>query len=494
MNTEKVLSKTRFMAGLQCPLQLWLRVNEKNAPELQIDDVSRARMETGNRVGEIARGDFPGGALIQGKRYEYEKKRALTEQAISAGAPIIYEAAFVHEGTFVSVDILEREPNGWVIREVKSSTRVKDEHLPDVAIQFMTARAAGLNVSRAEVVYLNRECRYPDLSNLFMVEDVTLRVEALIEDLRPREDELKLVMVQDPPEAQIGYRCDSPRACPFKGRCWPELPEHHVSTLYRLGKEKIQVLMEEGVHTVDQISGNFKLSATAARQVDSVRSGKLVVEAGLASGLDSLTLPAAFLDFETISMAIPIWEQCGPYTQVPVQFSCHTMDTGGELIHTEWLAEAGADPRHLLAQSLVDACDGVETVVAYNSSFEKACIVGLAKVCPALEDELMAIASKLVDLLPIVRNNVYHPQFHGSFSIKSVLPALIPSMGYANLEVASGDVAALKLEKMILGEIAGNTHELRSALLKYCEMDTYAMVELYRKLKGLAGQKAAECA
>lgn len=112
MNTEKVLSKTRFMAGLQCPLQLWLRVNEKNAPELVVDDISRARMESGNRVGEIARGDFPGGVLIEGERYEYEKKRALTEQAISAGAPIIYEAAFVHEGTFVAIDILEREPNG----------------------------------------------------------------------------------------------------------------------------------------------------------------------------------------------------------------------------------------------------------------------------------------------------------------------------------------------------------------------------------------------
>ena len=165
------------------------------------------------------------------------------------------------------------------------------------------------------------------------------------------------------------------------------------------------------------------------------------------------------------------------------------MDSGGALQHHEWLAVSGCDPRPQLAKALVKACEGAETVVAYNAGFEKGCIIGLAQVCPELEEQLMAIADKLADLLPMVRNNVYHPQFHGSFSIKSVLPALIPGMGYTDLDIASGDLAALKLEKMMLGEIEGNTDELRSALLKYCEMDTLAMVELYRKLQSLAGKE-----
>ena len=422
MTKELILSKTRFIAGLQCPLQLWLRVNEKNAPELAVDEVARARMESGNRVGAIARDYFPGGTLIEGERYEYEKKCALTQQAIDAGQSVIYEAAVMHEGTFVAIDILEREAGGWVIREVKSTTSVKEEHLLDVAIQLMTARSSGLDVVRAEVVHLNSDCRFPDLTNLFTSEDVTDRAEELLADLGLRESELKVVMVQEQPEVECGPHCDSPRECPFKSRCWPAMPEHHVSTLYRLGKAKAQDLIEQGVHTVDQVDGSIKLNATAARQVDSVRSGKVIVEAGLGPGLDSLSFPAVFLDFETISMAIPVWKGCSPYTQVPVQFSCHSVDTEGELKHDEWLAVAGGDPRVPLAQALVIACEGAETVVAYNASFEKKCIVGLAEVCPALEAELMAIAAKLADLLPMVRNNVYHPKFHGSFSIKSVLP------------------------------------------------------------------------
>lgn len=491
MTKRPVLSKTRFMAGLQCPLQLWLRVNEKNPPELEVDEVSRARMDSGNRVGEIARDYFPGGRLIEGERYEYDKKCALTRRSIEDGALVIYEAAFEHDGTFVAIDILEREPGGWVIREVKSTTSVKDEHVPDVAVQLMTARAAGLNVLRAEVVYLNRDCRYPDLSDLFTSEDVTARAEALIPDLIALEDDLQSIMIQAAPEADPGLRCDSPRACPFKERCWPALPEHHVGTLYRLGKDKAQNLMIQGVQTVDQINGQIKLSAIAARQVDSVRSEQILVEEGLSSGLESLTFPAAFLDFETISMAIPVWNGCGPYTQVPVQFSCHVMGTDGALKHFEWLAEPGEDPRPRLAHALVKACECAASVVAYNAGFERRCIMELVDICPELKDQLFSVADKLIDLLPIVRNNVYHPQFHGSFSIKSVLPALVPGAGYDGLDVASGDVAAVKLEQMLKGELEGDANELRIALLKYCEMDTYAMVELYRKLLEMADQTAA---
>lgn len=491
MTKGLVLSKTRFMAGLQCPLQLWLRANEKNSPELEVDEVSRARMDSGNRVGELARGYFPDGVLIEGERYEYDKKCAQTLDVIDDRALVIFEAAFEHEGTFVAIDVLEREPGGWVIREVKSSTRVKDEHIPDVAVQIMTARAAGLNVLRAEVVYLNRDCRYPDLSNLFTSEDVTAQAEKLIPDLIAIEGDLQSIMTQAAPEADLGPRCDSPRACPFKGRCWPELPEHHVSTLYRLGKVKAQSLIAEGVQTVDQIDAGIKLSAIAARQVDSVRSEKMIVEAGLSGDLESLNFPAAFLDFETVSMAIPVWEGCAPYTQVPVQFSSHMMGVDGQVEHSEWLADPGGDPRPSLAHALVSACADATSVVAYNAGFERACIMGLVEVCPELEEELVTIAGKLVDLLPIVRNNVYHPQFHGSFSIKSVLPALVPGAGYGELEVASGDVAALKLEQMMLGELKGDSGELREALLKYCEMDTYAMVELYRKLLEIADQDAA---
>jgi hypothetical protein len=175
---------------------------------------------------------------------------------------------------------------------------------------------------------------------------------------------------------------------------------------------------------------------------------------------------------------------------VPVQFSCHSLDENCELRHSEWLASRGQDPREKLAHAMILACEGAASIVAYNMSFERRCIEGLAEVFPYLGAELLAISEKLVDLLPMVRNYVYHPQFHGSFSIKTVLPALVPGQGYGGLDVASGDVASLELEELILGSSELDEESLRVALLEYCKLDTYAMVELYWRLSELAKLEA----
>jgi hypothetical protein len=197
----------------------------------------------------------------------------------------------------------------------------------------------------------------------------------------------------------------------------------------------------------------------------------------------------AFLDFETLSLAIPVWDGCTPWQQVPVQFSCHVLAADGSLAHREWIARDPEDPRPALASHLLEALAGARTVVAYNAGFEKRCLRVLAEGVPSLAPELDAIATGLVDLLPIVRNHLYHPGFQGSFSLKAVLPALVPELGYEDLQIGGGELASVELHRLMFqGDSLEGTKRkrLEEALLEYCAMDTLGLVRLLERLEALA--------
>src|ERR1035437_2234402 len=244
------LSKSRYTSGLQCPKLLWWKVHEPDAPELTADEGLQAIFTRGQKVGELARAQVPGGVLMDLPHYQFEGRVAATAKAIADGAPAVYEASFLEDGVFVAVDILERRGDGFVVSEVKSTLDAKAQHLPDVAIQVHVVSKAGLPVKRAEVMHLNRECRYPDLSNLFAREDVTTLIcPALLEV--PKELEALAAVISGPlPEVAAGPHCNEPYACPFLDRCWPELPAHHISTFYRLRTKKATALETEGIRTL----------------------------------------------------------------------------------------------------------------------------------------------------------------------------------------------------------------------------------------------------
>src|SRR2546427_11434609 len=209
------------MAGLQCHKLLWWMVHEPTALELELDDQAQSAMERGSRVGEIARSYVPGGVAIDLPYSAYDERVALTRQALEDGAPVVYEASFRARGVFVAVDILKRDDCGFRLIEVKSSTSVKDHHIPDVAVQAHVLRQSGLDLAGTEVMHLNRECTYPDLSNLFIRSDVT-EAARTIEDRVPRWVGEQLATLAGPiPDVPIGPHCTTPYECPFMARCWP---------------------------------------------------------------------------------------------------------------------------------------------------------------------------------------------------------------------------------------------------------------------------------
>src|SRR5947208_3572128 len=273
------LSKSRYLSGLQCHKQLWWRVHEPEAPELSPSPGEQNRFAQGREVGEHARGHVPGGELIDLPYYQYDNKVAATREALNRGLPAIYEAWFLADETYVGVDILERASRGYTVIEVKASNSRKPEHLPDATVQVHVLRRAGLQVERAELMHLNSQCRYPDLSNLFVREDVTALVEAALIGV-PDELAAQQRMLEGPlPDVAIGEHCTTPHYCPFIERCWPKLPDHHVSKLYRIERKRALELEADGYATIYDLPSDLELSVIHARQVKAVQTGQMVVEA-----------------------------------------------------------------------------------------------------------------------------------------------------------------------------------------------------------------------
>jgi predicted RecB family nuclease len=483
------LSKSRFTTGLQCHRRLWWTTHEPEAPELVADAEQRAIFEQGTKVGRLARERVPGGSLIDFAPEAIAERVAATSAALAAGASVIYEASFLADDTFAAVDILERVPGGWSLIEVKSTTRPKPEHYPDIALQLHVLRKSGLPVKRTELMHLNRACVFPRLGNLFTRVDVTAEVEPLLAGV-PAEIARQLAMLQGAlPMVPIGRHCDEPYPCPFKPRCWPEFPEHHIRSLYYVGARWWE-LAAQGITMIRDLPEDAALQPpAAARQRRAIVTGATVVEPGLGAALAALVSPIAIIDFETVAPAIPVWSGCHPYDAVPVQFSCHAQDGSGGWTHHEWIAAGGEDPRPELVRRLAAACEGARTIVAYYADFERQCLKLIAEAHPELRAPVDAILARLADALPLVRDHVYHPGFHGSFSLKAVLPALAPELSYEGLEIQGGWSASLELERLLLDGATLAAEERarrREALRRYCELDTWGVVRLLERLGELA--------
>jgi predicted RecB family nuclease len=482
-----MLSKSRFVAGLQCHKQLWWRVHEPDAPELAPSPPLQHRLEQGLEVGRLARRYVPGGELIDLPPYQLAAKVQATREALARKAPWIYEATFIADQTYAQIDVLERRGSGrgFGIIEVKASNRIKSEHVPDVALQLYVARHAGVHVERAEIMHLNPECRFPDLGALFVREDVTALAETRLLDIPDELTAQRRMLDGTLPEVAIGDHCSRPYVCPFFSRCW-RLPAHHVSTLYRIARRQVLDYEAQGYQTIHDLPSDLELGAIHARQVKAVTTGRLIVEPTLERAFAEFRTPLAFLDFETVSLAVPAWPGCHPWEMVPAQFSCH-VEAPGRLEHHAWIAEGPGDPRPALAKRLVQACAGARAVVAYYASFERDCLRHLARAVPDLATELRGIERKLVDLLPVVRNHIYHPDFGGSFSIKRVLPALVPGLSYDTLQINDGETASVELLRLMRAPDDPGTAHRRAALLAYCERDSWAMVKLWERIRRLVG-------
>lgn len=482
------LSKSRFQAGLQCPKKLWLECYRRELAD-PIDEAKQALFDTGHRVGELAQARFPGGALLTEDFRQSSAALETTARLLGGDATCLYEPAFRYDAVLTRVDVLRQSAAGdWQLIEVKSSTQVKPEYITDAAIQTYVVRGAGLPVGGTYLLHLNRDYVYQggayDLEQLFVLEDITADVEAYLPSIPALLGEMKTMLAGACPEVLIGRRCGNPYDCGFIGHCHGFLPEYPVTDLPRLHDDLLAELLGQGIYSTRDIPlfhPGLDDKQRAVCQV--VQAGEPCFGEGMAAELAGLEFPLHFLDFETVMPALPLYAGTRPFQTLPVQWSCHTLHEDGTLEHHEFIHREKTDPRPLLTERLLPVLAGPGTVVAY-SPYEATVLKNLAEYLPEKAAAIADVQDRLFDLCKVIGRHVQHPDFHGSASLKRVLPALVEDLSYEGLAVSNGEVAMLRYGAAVWGDLPElESQAIFEDLLRYCEMDTLAMVRLFQELE-----------
>ncbi len=477
------LSKSRFLAGLQCHKRLFLEIH---SPELATPPTPdrRAIMDMGTDVGVLAREYFPQGVLVEESHRQIPAALVRTAELVAdSQVTAIFEGAFVWEGILVRADIIERlDAQRWRLIEVKATSKVKATHLDDLAIQAAVLEGAGIVVDGCFLMHLNTQYVYLggslNLEELFTLEDMTGDVAGRRVDVEVQLQAMREVLQQpSPPLVEPDGHCYQPYECPFWDHCTQEKSPRWIFHLP--GSSKLQKrLVREGIKTIDDIPAHVELSDIQQR----IKNNVEWISPVLRARLQSVRYPVHHLDFETFMPAIPVFPRTRPYRPIPFQWSNHVEYEDGTVVHHQHLCMDAHDPREGLTQQLLASVGTAGTICVY-SEYERFLLYALGDVLPQFKLPLSKIVRRLWDLLSVIQRHYYHPDFRGSFSIKTVLPALVPSLAYDDLTIQNGAVAAVMYQHMVFSETdLMERARIAEALKEYCGRDTWAMVALRRVL------------
>ena len=478
------LSKSQFTRGLQCQKSLWLLKNKRELQQ-KPDAGLQARFDAGNEVGILAQQLFPGGI---GLEYQsgISKNIQQTKELIASGTETVYEATFRHDNVLAMVDILRKGENGWEMYEVKSSTETKDIFINDTAIQYYIAKGTGLDVTRVYLVHLNNQYTRMgelDLQALFTMDDVTEFTLSRQAEIPQQLEDMRQSLEGSEPSIDIGPYCTDPYECDFKPYCWQHIPEYSIFDIANLRSNRKFALYYGGTLHLQDIPADFSLSDNMQIQVEAELTGREFINSrNIKKFLSEISEPIGFLDFETFMEPVPSFDNQRPYQQIPFQYSLHISENN-KLTHHEFLGEPGVDPRQAFIEKLLEDTRPCKTILVYNQAFEVARLQEIAKNFPEFAEGIESIIIRIIDLMAPFKNKDYYVrEMCGSHSIKYVLPALVPGLSYDNLAIADGEMAMLSYARLARMTDAVERKEILQGLLDYCQMDTLAMVKIWKKL------------
>ncbi|MDX1437367.1 MAG: DUF2779 domain-containing protein, partial [Anaerolineales bacterium] len=344
---------------------------------------------------------------------------------------------------------------------------------------------AGLEVSRASIMHINRQCRYPDLSALFTLADVTGQAREQFPVIEANLPGMRRLQEQPPePDIRIGRHCTRSYTCAFYDYCWQDVDGLTIYDIPRLKRDKEEQLEEADALYLSDIPAGVILTDTQQAFVDFINREQVTIDkAAIRAELERLEYPLYFFDFETIDYAIPKFEGCRPYDHVPFQYSCHVLHADGTLEHHEYLHTLPGDPRPGLVEKLLKDIGTTGSLVAYFAQFERLRLEELAEAFPEHAGRLLDLAGRLWDQLEIFRRYYRHYGFGKSNGLKSVLPVVVPELSYTDLVVQDGGQAQVAWEQMIATEDPERKKALYGQLLEYCALDTLAMVRMQEVLQ-----------
>jgi hypothetical protein len=484
-----MLSKSRYLNGIQCPRLLWISCNE---PERipKPDAATQHVFDQGRFVGELAKKLFPNGIDIpQG---DFMENIATTKELLAKRKPL-FEAGIRSEKIYCRVDILNPvNDDEWGIVEIKSSTSVKDVHIDDVSFQKFCCEKAGLKIKTCKLGFINNQYVKEgeiDPTKLFVLEDISTRVEETADSIEERVFHLlQVISNKTCPEVSIGRHCLAPYECPLRAECWAFLPENNVFDL-RGGKTNQFSLYEQGITSIKGIPDDIPLSKQQQIQKECVITGSVHVEKEeIRQFLSRLKYPLYYLDFETFGPAIPIYDGTRPYQDIPFQFSLHVVeDDASEPLHHSFLAERGEDPRPQILHELQRLLGSEGSIIAYNAGFEEGVLKELVEAFPEYSDWLEGILARMIDLLfPFTNFHYYNASQKDTASLKKVLPA-VTGRGYEEMGIGAGMDASVAYGRIMYGNATGEEiTKVRADLLKYCKLDTEGMIWILSELRKLS--------
>ncbi len=471
------LSKSRYVAGLQCHRLLHIKVHDKEKiPEP--DKFTQYLFDQGTAAGELATNFFPGGTVIPA--FPIDESIAKTQAALESGAEHIFEAAFNFENIHVKVDVLQNLGGKFDIIEIKSGTSVKDVHLDDLAIQKYVLEGNGMEVNSTILMHMNKEYRHPD-GELFVLADQTKKVDKRMPQVHDNLEKMRQMLDQDElPESRIGPQCKKPYECALMKQCWQKIPNMSIFNIP--GFRGKWDYYNQGIILLEDVPQDFMGTPSQMPFINSFRSGEPYIDQnGLQNMLDELEEPIYFMDFETLQLAAPKYNGTKPWQQHTVQWSVHVLDNG-ELQHHEFIHTEDSDSREPFIRSLLDVLGNSGSIVVYSASFEGGRLKEIAETFPQYQEQIDNILSRLWDQLVVFRKFYCDSRFKGSNSIKNVLPVLVPNLSYGTLEVQEGGTAMVEYARMIALPDGEEKEQIKNNLLKYCKLDTLAMVEIHKVL------------
>lgn len=476
------LTKLSYLATLTCPTQGWFYRNKQNNHEPTIS--GKFLSEMGIKIGEMARECYPSGILVHegGNELNYQK----TMQLIKGQNDItLFEATFCHNNAIARADILRRENGSWHLIEVKSSLSGKDEFIDDLAYTATLAQLCGITLNKISLMHVSRDYRLGmNNQDFFVTTDCTDLVQEKIPVFISAFD--RVVSITGNPERPLPTFILACKDCEFfSSDCLGKSITNPVFDIPNMKHKKFDAYVAEGITEITHISDDSKLTDNQSVIWQAVKDQKPTIDFdGLKSQLDAIIFPVCYLDFESVNTAIPLYPDLAPYHEIVTQYSIHHYsDLNSETRYSAFLSDHTKDDRRLLAENLLKDIAGDGSVIVFHAQAEKRFINSLAVAFPDLSNDLNKIIDRIVDLKVILNKGYYHPDFHGSYSIKVVLPVLVPTLSYESLDVGDGLSASAVFAQLAQSRYSdAQAIIMRINLLEYCKQDTLAMVKTHQKL------------
>jgi hypothetical protein len=464
-----MINKTDFLTFLDSPRHLWA-IKNKQIEKDEIDLYLQHLLDQGYEVEELA---------MQYLK-QYLMPRCGADKDDVQIQPTYIDGAFE-----ARTDILIKHNGHWDMYEVKSSSKVKKEHKYDATFQYLVFDK-GYNIENVYILHLNKDyIRDGSLSldDLFAIDDITEDIEELRDEvLELRKDAFLISELDDVFKSDA---CIKPKDCPCISLCHPKLPDYSIYDINNLTKNraKVRELESMGILDVHNIPEDFELTSLQRKQVDVAKSNTVHIDKDeIEDMFEDLDYPLYFLDYETFNPAIPLFDGYSPFDHITFQYSLHVLSKDGDLKHYEYIHTEKTDPIPNLLHSLQQVIGDNGNIVVWNKGFEMTRNREMGKVNPKYAKFCEDMNDRIFDLMDVFQKCLYDdPKFKGSYSIKHVLPVLVPDLSYDDLDIRNGSMAMASWYDYVFNN--ERDEKIINDLLKYCELDTLAMVRVFEELR-----------